>query len=182
MGESICLTDLNADTVRNLKHNIALNDPVYRKPNQKKRYKRVWNEQVTALCMNWEDESTWPSQRVDYIVGSDLVYQKSIGPLIQNVVNGLLKDNGSFFYVCPEEGRAGLDYFLDKMTGSRNKIETASHRSTKMEADTFKCVKKEIAPDAYKYNPLHNGDDEDAFLHFFELPVTNYYLYEFCRS
>jgi len=181
MVKSVCLTDLNENTVNNLRHNVAINDPVCRKSCVRERYQRLWNEQITVLCMNWEDESTWPSQRVDFIIGSDLVYQQHIGTLVEKVVNGLLKENGTFLYVCPEEGRAGLKNFLNNMTGSRNKIESTKNMISRQESSKFQCVRSEVAPSVYKFNPLHNGDDNDAFLHFFELPVTNYILYEFCR-
>mmetsp|Transcript_19278 Transcript_19278/g.27118 ORF Transcript_19278/g.27118 Transcript_19278/m.27118 type:complete len:589 (-) Transcript_19278:85-1851(-) len=169
----IIITDLNPATLENLSHNVALNKDLY----------EASGVEVKASCMDWADESTWPNRdgdecchgsrgKVDFVIGSDLVYQKSIVPLLKNVVDGLLSENGTFLYVCPSDGRDGLDQFVKSMCGG-NKGDSSGK---------FRCVSNTIAPDRYRANPLKSGDDEDAFLHFFELPVTEYVLYEFRRS
>ena len=41
--------------------------------------------QVRALAMDWGEPASYPSSPVDVVLGSDLVYQKSIGPLLSKV-------------------------------------------------------------------------------------------------
>eukprot|EP00934_Nitzschia_sp_Nitz4_P001471 Nitzschia sp. Nitz4//scaffold4_size323378//141485//142729//NITZ4_000657-RA/size323378-processed-gene-0.282-mRNA-1//1//CDS//3329553390//1471//frame0 len=141
----VYLTDLNPDTVSNMEHNIGLNGLKNSK----------------AMCMDWSDTSSWPQEKLDVVIGSDLVYQESLVPLLQKVVLGLLKPGGSFYYVAPESGRAGLDTFIEEM----------SH--------TFPEWSKTPAPPEYTANPLTNQDDEECFMHFNELSTLKYFLYEF---
>jgi len=151
-ASSIYLTDLNPVTLDNLQYNASqLNamDPAL----------------VHVQRMDWSDESTWPTESIDFVIGSDLIYQSSIVPRLKKVVLGLLHpSSGVFLYVCPDTGRDGLTEFIAEM----------KHCG-------LHCSKEEIAPDAYKSNPLSNGDDEECFLHFHELGTSTYVLYEFSR-
>lgn len=100
---------------------------------------------------------------MDYVIGSDLIYQESIVPLLKKVVLGLLKPStGRFLYVAPDTGRDGLDDFIE---------------SIKNEGCILLNVKE--APESYHANPLTSGDEEDCFLHFNELASSTYMLYEF---
>jgi hypothetical protein len=120
---------------------------------------------TTASSIDWGDEATYPSNTLDYVICSDCIYQKDIVPLLKKVVTGLLHpDRGMFLYVAPEGGRDGLPEFI-----------------AAMKAEGFECAREEIAPDAYRENPLRSGDEEDCFLHFHELASTVYVLYEFRR-
>jgi len=157
-ANSIYVTDFNPATIKNLQYNIDVNA---NRPSTKSRAGQ-WNERVKATSIDWADESTWPKERIDYVIGSDLIYQKTIVPLLKQAVSGLIKDEGSFLYTCPTDGRDGLIEFI-----------------ATMKKEGFHCVSEEIAPDMFRANPLSNGDAEDAFLHFYELPVTAYKLYEF---
>mmetsp|Transcript_35811 Transcript_35811/g.72697 ORF Transcript_35811/g.72697 Transcript_35811/m.72697 type:complete len:188 (-) Transcript_35811:1891-2454(-) len=158
-ASSVVLTDLNPTTVKNMQYNIDLNkDRVHGYDPS------AWCERVTLSTIDWNDDSTWPKERVDCVVGSDLIYQASIVPMLQRVIKGILKPGGSFFYVCPDGGRDGLPVFLEAMSG-----------------EGFELVDKSIAPDQYRDNPLSSGDQEDCFLHFHELAATIYVLYEFRR-
>ena len=38
--------------------------------------------------MDWGEPASYPSSPVDVVLGSDLVYQKSIGPLLSEVRSG----------------------------------------------------------------------------------------------
>ncbi len=154
----VYMTDYNPATLENLKYNIDINA---NRPCTKSRA-GDWLERVKASSIDWSDESTWPEEKMDYVIGSDLIYQKSIVPLLKKVVNGLVKNDGRFLYTCPSDGRDGLVEFIDAM-----------------KKEGFHCVSEEIAPPLYRSNPLSNGDAEEAFLHFYELPVTEYKLYEF---
>lgn len=142
----VYLTDLNPQTVENLKHNVELNEV---------------QDFVETSCMDWSDRSTWPQEQVDCLIGSDLIYQKSLVPLLKSVILGALKPGGAFFYVAPDTGRDGLDTFVDEM---------------KSQCPEWK---EQVAPQEYHANPLTNGDDEECFLHFQELSSLTYMLYEF---
>ena len=147
---SVFITDLNPETIDNIRHNIELNKTT---------------TTITASSIDWGDESTYPSNKLDYVICSDCIYQKDIVPLLKKVVTGLLDPNhGTFLYVAPEGGRDGLLEFISAM-----------------KVEGFKCVKEEIAPDGYRCNPLKSGDEEDCFLHFHELASTVYVLYAFSR-
>lgn len=141
----VYLTDLNPRTVENLEYNISLNKA----------------KNSSASIMDWCDKSTWPQEKLDFVIGSDLIYQKALVPLLVDVVTGLLKQGGTFYYVAPETGRDGLVEFIDRMK------------------ETCIDCKTQVAPKEYHSNPLANGDDEECFLHFQELSSLTYYLYEF---
>lgn len=144
--KKVYLTDLNPQTVENLQFNVELNGV---------------QDFVHASCMDWSEQSTWPKERVDCLIGSDLIYQKTLVPLLTSVVMGTVKPGGTFFYVAPDTGRDGMDSFVGEMKS--------------------KCPgwKEEVAPQEYHANPLTNGDDEECFLHFQELSSLTYMLYEF---
>jgi len=142
----IYVTDLNPQTVENLQYNVELNEV---------------QDFVEASRMDWDDKSTWPEERVDFVIGSDLIYIKSLVPLLTSVIFGTIKPGGKFLYVCPDTGRDGLDAFVEAMKK--------------------KCPGwvEQVAPKEYHANPLTNGDDEECFLHFQELSSLTYMLYEF---
>ena len=158
-ASSILLTDLNPATVENMQYNIDLN-----KDRVEMHGFDNWCERVRADTINWIDRSTWPAEKLDVIICSDCIYQADIVPMLKGVVSGLLKPGGSFFYTCPESGRDGLPEFIQAMSEKGMEL-----------------VKKSIACDLYRQNPLSSGDDEDCFLHFHELSSTIYELYEFRR-
>ena len=142
----VYVTDLNPQTVDNVKHNIALNN---------------LENLSSAIRIDWEDKSTWPSESLDYVIGSDLIYQSSLVPLLVSVIMDLLKPGGTFFYVAPDTGRDGLDDFVQEMK------QRCPH------------WKGHVAPMDYHKNPLTSGDDEECFLHFQELSSLTYILHEF---
>jgi predicted nicotinamide N-methyase len=149
--KSVWITDLNPDTIDNIRHNIELNG--------------CSSNEVTASSIDWGDASTYPSKKLDYVICSDCIYQKDIAPLLHKVITGLLDPNhGVFLYVAPEGGRDGLPEFI-----------------AIMKSGGFECVTEEVAPDLYRENPLTSEDEEDCFLHFHELGARVYILYEFQR-
>jgi len=142
----IYMTDLNPLTVENLQHNIELNEV---------------QDFVRSSCMDWSNKSTWPEEKVDYVIGSDLIYIKSLVPLLTSVIFGTVKPGGKFLYVCPVSGRDGLDAFVESM-----------------KSQCPGWVEKQ-APQDYHANPLTNDDDDECFLHFQELSSLTFMLYEF---
>lgn len=151
-AHSVIVTDLNTTTVENLHYNIGLN--------------HYGKTQVTAAKIDWDDSSTYPSEKVDFVIGSDLIYQKSIVPYLKKVVLGVLKEGkGTFLYVAPDTGRDGLPEFIESM----------NH-------DGFHLVNQHLAPKTFHSNPLTNEDDDECYLHFHELASSTYVLYEFVRT
>lgn len=148
--KSVWITDLNPETIDNIRYNVELNGS-------------NMNTKITANSIDWGDESTYPPIKLDYVICSDCIYQKNIAPLLNKVVTGLLDQyTGVFLYVAPEDGRDGLPEFI-----------------AIMKSGGFECVKEERAPDRFRENPLKSEDEEDCFLHFHELASTVYILYEF---
>lgn len=160
-AKQVYVTDLNPRTVSNLHFNIDLNQ------NKVSPSGVAWKDRVRAMPINWEDPKTWPDEKIDYVIGSDLIYQSSIVPMLKQVVLGLCRGHGSFMYVAPgtesDIGRDGLAEFIEEM------------------GKTAGCevVSEALAPKEYHANPLSSQDDEECFLHFHELSSASYRLYEF---
>ena len=152
--QSVYISDLNPETVENIKYNINLNKS------------KIQNTHASSI--DWEDTSTYPkTNQFDYILGSDLIYQETTVPILKNILYKLLKPNGIFLYVAPKDYlRHGLSDFIQQLQVKDGK-------------NCFECVMEMDAPDGYKVNPLCSGDDDDCFLHFHELNSMNYVLYEF---
>ncbi|KAL7576346.1 hypothetical protein ACA910_018162 [Epithemia clementina (nom. ined.)] len=158
----IYATDFNPKTVENLQYNIEKNQ------------NNLAGSGVTieATLMNWHDPDTWPKEPVDCIIGSDLIYQSDMVPLLIDTIVGLLRNDDvaaepcRFFYVARTDGqRQGHKEFL-----------------TGMEAANF-IRREQLAPTEYTHsNPLKSQDDDLCYLHFHELQATQYTLYEFSRS
>ena len=99
--------------------------------------------------MNWQDSDTWPKEPIDIVIGSDLIYQSDMVPLLLRTLHGLRPRR--FLYAAPAEGRQGHEAFL------RGMMEHFNLRSARE------------APAAYKANPLQSQDEEECFVHFHEL-------------
>jgi hypothetical protein len=146
----VYLTDFNSKTVENLRYNAQLNQ-----------------DQTTTVdvrYMNWQDPATWPDERLDFVIGSDLIYQSDMVPLLVQTVAGLLQKNESsrFLYVAPDTGRKGQEGLV------------AALAKAGLELDSVRD-----APAAYSANPLYSQDEEECFLHFNELSSMRFKLYEF---
>lgn len=150
------MTDLNPTTIQNLEYNIDLNKDKLQSGNAR-------GDRVVAMSIDWDDETTWPTEKIDYVIGSDLIYQANIVPLLKKAVMGLLKPNeGRFLYVAPDNGRDGLAEFIESM-----------------KSEGCQLVEESVAPSSFCDNPLSNRDDDECFLHFHELASSTYVLYEF---
>jgi SAM-dependent methyltransferase len=139
-------TDFNPTAVQNLQHNIRLNN--------------ISN--AKAMVMNWQDPNTYPSDddhRVNVIIGSDLIYQSDMVPMLLNVLQTLRPQ--CFLYAAPVTGRQGHDAFVSAIAGIMD------------------IVSERDAPHEYIANPLQSQDDEECFLHFNELQSTQFKLYDF---
>mmetsp|Transcript_30032 Transcript_30032/g.39509 ORF Transcript_30032/g.39509 Transcript_30032/m.39509 type:complete len:485 (-) Transcript_30032:287-1741(-) len=148
----VYITDLNPVTLNNIDHNIHINSDY------------ITDGCASSLALDWGNTETWPQEKVDIVIGSDLIYQNSTVSILQTVLGGILAENGEFLYVCPESGRDGLENFIATLSDVG-----------------FSLVKSELAPPSFKNNPLHDADDDECFLHFVDLQSTIYMLHEFCR-
>ena len=89
-AKSVYVTDFNPTTVENLKHNILLNGDRFEEKDSSSQAD-FSTERVHASAIDWDDESTWPNEKLDIVIGSDLIYQSTIVPLLHKAVQGLLK-------------------------------------------------------------------------------------------
>ena len=90
-AKSVYVTDFNPTTVENLKHNISLNGDRFEEKDSSSQAD-FSTERVHASAIDWDDESTWPNEKLDIVIGSDLIYQSTIVPLLHKAVKGLLND------------------------------------------------------------------------------------------
>lgn len=192
----IYATDFNAETVENLRHNIDLNGLGGSKsaaeggggdtPTSGSSNNSGGGDEgcatITALLMNWKDRSTWPEHRIDYVVGSDLIYQSNMVPLLVSVVTGLLKrrEHARFWYAAPDPDAGDGAEGGGTVTGAAGAGKRQGHRLLleRME-EVFEVRSMQKAPARYRQNPLESQDDELCFLHFHELQSTGFVLYEF---
>jgi len=170
----IYATDFNDAALSNLRHNILLNNCDGELDDRSKEQKRG---NITVLLMNWQEESTWPQHKIDYIVGSDLVYQSNMVPLLVATLKGLLKVSrrARFWYVAPsqseDEDNGGNGSNSSRRQGHGALLEGM--------AEAFDTISSARSPPRYSRNPLESQDDEECFLHFNDLQSANYVLYEF---
>jgi predicted nicotinamide N-methyase len=92
---------------------------------------------VSCQHVNWKDESTFPPEPLDVLLGSDLVYDSAILALLVPAVKKMLKPDGSFLYCAPDEGRDGMDDLL-----------------AALQAVGIVCVEHTPVPDFMYSNPL----------------------------
>jgi len=143
---TVYLTDFNPKTVENLQHNVDINN---------------LQSSCIATTINWQDPTTYPTERADFCIGSDLVYQTDMVPLLVQTLQKLLKPDGRFFYVSPDTGRQGQEDLWATLE---------QHMELIHESD---------ASNEFLQNPLASKDDDMCFLHFHELQGAKYKLYEF---
>jgi hypothetical protein len=91
--KSVYITDIHEPTLRNAVHNYTLNglSPVEGQAGPR----------TEVLNVSWTDASTYPPERADVLLGSDLVYDAGILSVLCPAVRGMLKEGGVFLYVAP---------------------------------------------------------------------------------
>ncbi|GLE06253.1 hypothetical protein PINS_up015495 [Pythium insidiosum] len=121
---------------------------------------------LDVAAIDWAKAETWPEQKFDVLLGSDLVYHREIVSVLVNAVDGLLSSSADakFIHVA-SQARDSLVEFKDAMA-----------------ARGFECD-IQIIPDSYKANPLVGNDSvvELFDLHFNEMSDI-YCLYTFTRA
>ncbi|CAM9291854.1 unnamed protein product [Scytosiphon promiscuus] len=177
---SVLITDLNAETMANLGHNIELN---------RERYPA--GSEVRAVTLDWGDESTWEQAAppVDVILAADVVYQAhETSPLLHAILS-LLKPGGSFFHVAPVTERDGLKGFLARLCGTSTSttstaegaggVDGAGNAGDNNNCSGFELVSATDAPPEFTQNPLISGSEDEYMVHFNELPSATFRLHEF---
>jgi predicted nicotinamide N-methyase len=174
-ASSVALTDIANLTLHNLRHNVALNFPEdvttqvdeatstgsapETPPASSTETSTPFPSRVTVHALDWTE--TGETAPVDIILGSDLVYQEEVVPMLVKVTCDLLKPEGVAFFVARGEERDGLGAFQAQMQGAGFQMEMTT-------------VAKR-----YYTNPLANGDDEECDK-FFQLdPSHQYHFYKF---
>ncbi len=117
--------------------------------------------------LSWLDINTFPTEEVDVVFGSDLVYDINILAPLTFAVSKILKLNGSFLYVAPDENRDGMA-----------DLEVAFKEANLILAEKISC------PENFYENPLlGEGSSDNYVLHFYDLPGRKpFSLYRFVKS
>ncbi|GAB5035308.1 methyltransfer with n-terminal ankyrin repeats [Nannochloropsis oceanica] len=180
------LTDLNPETLANAQENVQLNKESFLVPDAAAR--------VHVTAMDWGNKASYPAGAigsVDVVLGSDLVYQKSLGPLLSQVLLRLLRPGGKFLYVAPATGRDGLPEFLDMLShGAGLTLVSEKEAGPELLANPLEGSRgtAEIEEDDggiemedHPQQEAAERADESFFLHFHEMATKGvmYKLYEF---
>jgi len=92
-GFDVCATDYYDDAIQFTKLNVAENA----------------HRDATTRLVNWREMPT-DLGRFDYVVASDVLYEKEYGPLVARAIDMTLKHNGEAIIADP--GRIAADDFL----------------------------------------------------------------------
>ena len=114
---AVYLTDIHAPTLSNAAHNARLNaqqnETVFASAPAPTSV--VQGCPVSVLRVSWTDPTSFPPEPADVLLGSDLVYDEGILSALTRAVTGLLVPGGVFYYIAPEEGRAGMDSLVSAL-------------------------------------------------------------------
>ena len=115
---------------------------------------------VTTLSLDWSNTKQWPTEKVDVLIGSDLVYSQTMVPTLVSVVVGLLPKGGLFYYAASTSERDGMVEFVALMKSSGFVLETEM-----------------LAPSEYHSNPLHQATQSKCDRHFSGLKTKKFMLH-----
>lgn len=160
---------------------------------------------LRAHAMDWGEPSSYPSSPVDVVLGSDLVYQKSIGPLLSKVThtytyvylymcvyiyikhpthhpNTIIQQHNTPKQVLNQLLRPeGHFLYVAPSTGRDGLPEFLAGLEKRA---GLKLLSEKAAPAALLGNPLASGSEDDFLLHFHELATGEheYRLYDFVKQ
>lgn len=103
--KEVYITDIHAPTLENAQYNVEQNADLYARR----------GVQVQVKNVNWKDEGSYPPNKADILLGSDLVYDAAILSLLVKAVSNMLKPGGVFLYVAPDSGRDGLSDLISAL-------------------------------------------------------------------
>lgn len=121
---------------------------------------------VHVVKLAWQDLSTYPSEPIDVLLGSDLVYDSNILRVLVPAVQRLIKPGGMFLYLAPDDARDGMVEF-----------------TAVMEAAGLKCVEQTQCPHSLFANPLAEEKEDLYVLHFYDLAAKKpHSLFRFIKE
>ena len=127
--KSVYITDIHEPTLSNANHNVRLNDLSSDNDGM--------GPKTEVLNVSWTDPSTYPPEKADVLLGSDLVYDNGILSVLCPAVKTMLKDEGIFLYVAPDDGRAGMTGLISALL-----------------EHGIECVSQSPCPEELYQNPL----------------------------
>lgn len=103
--KSVYITDMYDRSLENADYNIDLN---HLKVVSSASANQEPEKRVEIKKVNWSDKNSFPEEKSDILVGSDLVYDRNVLPLLVYTINEMLSESGMFYYVAPDQNRDGL--------------------------------------------------------------------------
>jgi len=120
--EIVYITDIHEPTLKNAEYNVKLNnididhcDDRRRKVDEHDDVLMSDDDRNTTtkvIRMDWTTITSYPCEKVDLLLGSDLVYDINILAILVPTICYLLNADGSFLYVAPDTGRQGIVYLV----------------------------------------------------------------------
>ena len=122
---------------------------------------------ITIAPLDWLNEATFPQEwigQTDVLIGSDLVYDKTLVQPLVNACGRLSKpQTGVFYYVTANTDRAGMDDFIKAMK------------------EFFVLESRTTPPPEFLKNPLGDEKLELFELHLSELRDVKHTMLKFRR-
>lgn len=139
------------------------------------------NEEVTVILgehcetsvrnVNWLNTETFPPEKADVILGSDLVYDSGILAILSTAVDALLNTGGSFLYVAPDDGRDGMDELVNAL--EQKGLHCVNKKSCEEEVYANPLAKhSRVGPCTGEEDNNSNVDEDlgdDFVLHFYDM-------------
>jgi predicted nicotinamide N-methyase len=127
----VYITDIHEPTLKNAECNVQLNEGAFVCEDSNKIVEQHDNTDVImsddysdnrnatnnktstttihVIRMDWTTIASYPCEKVDLLLGSDLVYDINILSILVPTICYLLHADGSFLYVAPDTGRQGRE-------------------------------------------------------------------------
>ncbi|SBS92077.1 methyltransferase, putative [Plasmodium ovale curtisi] len=118
---NLVISDINLFTLHNISHNVNINKHLLSHANSQ------WENKIKICNIDWTNENTYLKDKnnlitYDFIIGSDLIYDKNVVPSLIHLLNSTLKKDGIFFYVC-KKSRDGVQLFFELLKNNNFDIQ-----------------------------------------------------------
>lgn len=120
--KKVYITDIHEPTLRNAAYNVKLNNSETKEQNLPNELtpllyaqETIDNVEINVSNVNWKDIQTFPQEKADIILGSDLVYDYKILDLLIPAIDNMLTLDGSFLYIAPDTGRDGMAQLIERL-------------------------------------------------------------------
>ncbi|SBT35810.1 methyltransferase, putative [Plasmodium ovale wallikeri] len=118
---NLVISDINLFTLHNISHNVNINRHLLGHINS------LWENNIRICNIDWTNENTYLKNKndlvtYDFIIGSDLIYDKNVVPSLIHLLNSTLKKDGIFFYVC-KKSRDGVQLFFELLKNNNFDIQ-----------------------------------------------------------